>query len=108
VLDTATPLTYLVATSSTEYETEILLPVGQCHLVHLIGCTQGEIDAALTMGHGTAGSTVLCRVLREMGVGFDSIPERSCLSGDPTFAATWDRIRSMCESEWEQARNKGR
>jgi hypothetical protein len=101
VLDTTTPLTYLVATTSNQYENEILLPVGRCQLVHLIGCTQGEIDAALTMGHGTAGSIVLCRVLSEMGVGFDSIPERSCLSIENTFAATWDRIKSTCETEWK-------
>jgi hypothetical protein len=106
VLDTTTQLTYLVATSSNEYETEILLPVGQCHLVHLIGCTQSEIDAALTMGHGTAGSVVLCRVLREMSVGFDSIPERPCLTGKTTFAATWDRVKSTCESEWERAQQR--
>jgi hypothetical protein len=103
VLETTTPLTYLVATSSSEYETEILLPVGHCHLVHLIGCTQGEIASALTMGHGTAGSIVLCRVLQEMGVGFDSIPERSCLTGDPRFAPAWDRVRALCEGEWERA-----
>lgn len=107
VLETSTRLTHLVATSSSEYETEILLPVGQCHLVHLIGCTQREIDAAVTMGHGTAGSIVLCRALREMGVGCDSIPERSCLTSSATFAATWDRTKSSCESEWKLGRNKG-
>lgn len=107
VLGTATPLTHLVATTSNNYETEIVLPVGQCLLVHLIGCTQGEIDVALTMGHGTAGSIVLCRVLGEMGIGFDSIPERSCLTRDPTFTATWDRVKSTCESEWERTRNQG-
>lgn len=107
VLDMTTPLTYLVATDSTEYETNILLPVGQCRLVHLVGCTQGEIDAALTMGRGTAGSIVLCRVLREMGVGFDSIPDRTCLTSDSRFAATWERVKSACESEWEHARKQG-
>jgi hypothetical protein len=99
VLETTTPLRYLVATTSSEYESQILLPVGHCHLVHLIGCTQGEIDAALTMGHGTAGSIVLCRLLRDMGIGFDSIPERSCVTDDQSFAATWDRVRSTCELE---------
>ena len=103
VLDTVTPLNFLVGTTSNEYETEILLPVGQCQLVHLIGCTQGEIDAALTMGLGTAGSIVLCRVLLEMGVGFDSIPERSCLTSNSKFAATWDRVKSKCEVEWKLA-----
>jgi hypothetical protein len=105
VLETNTSLSYLVATTSTEYESEILLPVGQCRLVHLIGCTQGEIDAALTMGRGTAGSIVLCRVLREMGVGCDSIPERSCLTANESFAAIWDRVKSACQSEWERASN---
>lgn len=103
VLETNTPLSFLVATTSTEYESEILLPVGQCHLVHLIGCTQGEIDAALTMGRNTAGSIVLCRVLREMGVGFDSIPKRSCLTENELFAGIWHRVKSACESEWERA-----
>lgn len=101
VLDTTTPLTYLVATTSNLYDSEILLPVGQCQLVHLVGCTQGENDAALTMGHGTAGSIVLCRVLREMGVGFDSIPERSCLTRADRFAITWNRVKLACETEWK-------
>ncbi len=100
VLETDTPLSFLVATTSTEYETDILLPAGKCHLVHLIGCTQREIDTALTMGRGTAGSIVLCRVLGEMGVGFDSIPNRTCLTEDGSFSATWNRIKSECESEW--------
>lgn len=102
VLETSTLLSYLVATISTEYESEILLPVGQCHLVHLIGCTQGEVHAALTMGRGTAGSIVLCRVLREMGVGFDSIPERSCVTEHESFAAIWDRVKATCELEWKR------
>lgn len=105
VLDTTTPLNHLVAATSTDYETEILLPVGQCHLVHLIGCTQGEIDAALSMGNGTAGSIVLSRVLHELGIGFDSIPDRACLTSDTAFAGIWDRARSACESEWARENN---
>jgi hypothetical protein len=107
VLETNTPLSYLVATISTEYESQILLPVGQCQLVHLVGCTQGEIDTALTMGPGTAGSIVLCRVLREIGVGFDSIPDRCCLTEDESFAAIWERVKSTCESEWGRGSGNG-
>lgn len=94
VLETDTPLNFLIATTSTDYETEILLPAGQCQLVHLIGCTQAEIDQTLTLGQGTAGSIVLCRVFQEMGVGFDSVPERTCLTEDATFSETWDRAQA--------------
>lgn len=100
VQETNTLLTYLVATVSPEYESDILLPVGQCQLVHLIGCTQGEIDTALTMGQGSAGSIVLCHVLREMGVGCDSILERSCITSDEMFASRWTDMKAMCESQW--------
>ena len=107
VLETNTPLTYLVATTSTDYESEILLPVGQCHLVHLIGCTQGEIDCALTMGQSTAGSLVLCRFLQQMGVGFDSLPDRACLTEDTAFTENWNRLKMECEAEWKQNGEKG-
>jgi hypothetical protein len=100
VLETSTPLRYLLATTSTEYENEILLPVGKCQLVHLIGSTQAEIDCALTMGKGTAGSIVLSRVFREMGIAFDSNPDRACLTEEREFANVWARVKSSCESEW--------
>lgn len=107
VLDTDTQLTFLVATTSDQYETEILLPAGQCHLVHLIGCTQAEIDKALTMGSGTAGSIVLCRVLKEMGVNCDSLPDRHCVTKDAAFAETWQRVQLQCETEWADSEGDG-
>ena len=107
VLETNTPLTYLVATTSTEYETDILLPVGQCHLVHLVGCTQGEIDSALTMGGGTAGSFVLCRLLQQMSIGFDSLPDRLCVTKNQEFPENWDRAKTECEAEWKRSGANG-
>ena len=105
VLDTDTGLKHLVATSSDEYETEILLPAGKCHLVHLVGATQREIDQALTEGKGTAGSIMLCRVLQKMGIRFDSIPERDCLTHSSSFLETWRHIKTECEADWARLSN---
>ncbi len=67
---------------------------------------QGEIDKALSMGKGTEGSIVLCRVLQERGVGFDSLPDRPCLTKDSAFAETWARVQSECESEWAEEHHR--
>ena len=104
VLETDTQLNHLVATSSDQYETEILFPAGRCNLVHLVGCTLGEIDQAMTMGRGTAGSIVLSRVLRRMGVNYDSLPDRRCLTENPEFEDTWT-AQAECEEEWTAAGN---
>ena len=101
VLDIDTKLNHLVAATSDQYESEILLPAGTCHLVHLIGVTQQEIDQALILGIGTTGSIVLCRVLQQLGVGYDSLPERECLTLNPRFQDIWRQVRAKCESEWK-------
>jgi hypothetical protein len=69
VLDTNTQLTHLVATTSDEYETEIRLPAGKCHLVHLVGATQQEVSQALTLGnriHGHHLPTLRSRFRRDL------------------------------------------
>jgi hypothetical protein len=106
VRDTDTKLSFLVATSSPEYATEIMLPGGRCDLVHLVGVTEPEIGRALSLGKGTAGSIVLCRVLEEMGVGCVSDPGRACLTTHRDFEQTWNRIRAECQLEWEHNAEK--
>lgn len=103
VLDTNTELNHLVATTSAEYETEILLPAGKCYLVHLIGATQGEVDQALTEGKGTAGSIILCRVMQRRGIHFDSVPDRDCLTRSPEFPEIWQQVKAECEAEWARS-----
>jgi hypothetical protein len=77
-----------------------MLPGGRCDLVHLVGVTEPEIRRALTLGKGTAGSIVLCRVLEEMGVGCVSDPNRACLTTHREFEETWNRIAAECQLKW--------
>ena len=50
VRDVPTKLNHLVARFSPHYDSQLKLPAGRCELVHLVGATQAEIDAAKAEG----------------------------------------------------------
>ena len=73
---------------------------GRCDLVHLIGATASEIDKALELGTGTAGSLVLCEVFKRMGVGCVTDIGRRSLTTEPGFQQTWTSAHGDLRSQW--------
>jgi hypothetical protein len=84
-----TALTHMIATTSDDYDHHILLPAGQCTLVHLVGVTAGEIARAKAMGGGGEGTYVLADVLCALGAGLVTDTARACTTGDGRFDAAW-------------------
>lgn len=88
-----TPLTHLLALTSPEYASEILLPAGHCALVHLVGVTAAEVERARALDRPeTPGSEVLAGVLVELGQGFVTDPARECLTEHPLFDEVWHEV----------------
>lgn len=90
-------LNYLLAITSPEYPSSILLPGGSCSLVHLVGVTEAEITFARRLKN--PGSLVLQSVLQKLGVGCLTNPERPCLTTHPQFKRAWkeaeDEVKNL-------------
>ena len=84
-----TALTHMIATTSDDYDHHILLPAGQCTLVHLVGVTSEEIARAKAMGGGAEGTFVLAEALAALGPGFVTDTARACTTKDARFEAAW-------------------
>jgi hypothetical protein len=82
-------LTHMIATTSEEYDHHILLPAGQCTLVHLVGVTAEEVARAKEMKSGD-GTQVLSDVLAELGPGYVTDTKRPCTTQDPRFEKAWN------------------
>ncbi len=84
-----TALTHMIATTSDDYDHHILLPAGQCTLVHLVGVTTDEIERAKAMGSGAEGTFVLAEALCALGAGLVTDTARACTTKDPRFDGVW-------------------
>jgi hypothetical protein len=89
-IDDKTELSHMLAVSSGEYVSSVLLPEGMCDLVHLMGITRAELERAKSQP-GILGSVALSVALVELGVGFDTELRRACATKDPRFEEAWER-----------------
>jgi hypothetical protein len=90
-------LAAMIATTSDDYGHHILLPAGQCTLVHLLGVTDRELARAKDAnggGGGAEGTFVLAEVLRALGPGFVTDLGRPCATADARFEAAWTEAAS--------------
>jgi hypothetical protein len=92
-----TELSYMFATTSTEYPSLFLLPGGRCTLVHLVGATAPEIERAKKEG-GAFGTMVLSETLRRLGVGYVTDTARASATADlARFEAAWREVAARVE-----------
>ncbi len=87
-------LNHFIAIKSDRYRSQFALPAGECNIVHLVGITSKEAEYATSLGNGIRGSQVLYQVLSRVGMGIDSVLDRSCLTEDPRFYEVWDQVAS--------------
>src|SRR5262249_11896471 len=93
-----TELAAVIATTSEDYGHHILLPAGECTLVHLVGVTSAELARAKAEAEkGSAdGTFVLAEVLRALGLGALTDASRACVTKDARFEQAWkDAVASL-------------
>lgn len=62
---------------------------GFCQLIHVIGVTPAELEAAKALGPTDRGTRVLLRVLYPFGIGAVTDGGRTCTTTRPDFARIW-------------------
>jgi hypothetical protein len=91
-------LAAMIATTSDDYGHHILLPAGQCTLVHLVGVTERELSRAKGEGPGAEGTFVLAEVLRALGPGFVTDLVRPCATTDARFEDAWSEAAAKLDA----------